>query len=89
MQFFGSEQRLASRGVGKCAHRGLIVKWVQECGRSWESEGFAGSFFITWALDFFAMNSSLAFVLWCQGCALDVEIECLLTTHFLETLRKV
>lgn len=34
VQFFGSEQRLASLGIGKCAHRGFIVKWVQECGRS-------------------------------------------------------
>lgn len=65
------------------------MKWVQERGRSWESKGFAGSFCFTWALDFFAMNSSLAFVLWWPGCALDVQIECLLTTHFSETLRKV
>lgn len=68
--------------------RGFIVEWVQECGRSWGSEGSAGSFCFTWALDCFAMNS-LAFVLWWRGCALDVEIEHLLTTHFLETLRKV
>lgn len=67
---------------------GFIVKWVQECGRSWKSEGFAGSFCFTWALDL-AINSFLAFVLWWQGCALDVEIECFLTTQFLETLRKV
>lgn len=64
---------------------GFIVKWVQECGRSWESEGSAGSFCFTWALDYFSMNSSLAFV---RGCALDVEIVSPYNP-FLETLRKV
>lgn len=63
VQSFGSEQKFASLGIGKCACRdvgGFIVKWVEECGRSWDLEGFARSFSFSGALDFFAMNSSLA-----------------------------
>lgn len=34
---------------------------MEECGRSWDFEGFAGSFSFSDVFDFFAMNSSLAF----------------------------